>query len=128
MPGEKHDHAERPMTLPPAAQQAIMQLQTFQQQANALAMQRESLTIQKIELERALEELKKAADKEDIYKAVGPVLIKTSKSSMVKELGEKKETADVRLKSIEKQDAKIHEKIKEIQGKLGEMLRGPQAG
>ena len=116
------------MTLPPAAQQAIMQLQTFQQQANALAMQRESLTIQKIELERALEELKKAADKEDIYKAVGPVLIKTSKSSMVKELGEKKETADVRLKSIEKQDAKIHEKIKEIQGKLGEMLRGPQAG
>ncbi|MBU5557984.1 MAG: prefoldin subunit beta [Candidatus Aenigmatarchaeota archaeon] len=123
MPEEKHEHAHRPVTLPPAAQQAILQLQTFQQQANALALQRESLTIQKIELERALEELKKASDKEDVFKAVGPVLIKSTKAALIKELTEKKDTADVRLKSVEKQDAKIHEKIKEIQEKLGEMLK-----
>ncbi len=114
------------MSIPPAAQQAIMQLQTWQQQAQSMAMQRESLTIQKIELEKALEELKKAGEKEDVFKAVGPVLIKSTKSALVKELTEKKETTDLRLKSVEKQDAKIHEKIKEVQEKLGEMIRGEE--
>lgn len=112
------------LTLPPAAQQAILQLQTWQQQANALALQREGLTIQKIELERALEELKKAGDKEEVFKAVGPLLIKSTKAALLKELTEKRETADVRLKAIEKQDAKVHERIKEVQGRLGEMLKG----
>lgn len=115
---------ENPMKLSPAAQQAIIQLQTFQQQSNALALQRESLTIQKIEVERAIEELKKTTDKEDVFKAVGPVLIKSTKAALIKELGEKKETADLRLKNIEKQDAKIHEKVKEIQESLNSMLKG----
>jgi prefoldin beta subunit len=124
MAEDKHEHG---MSIPPAAQQAIMQLQTWQQQAQALAMQRESLMIQKIELDKALEELKKAGEKEDVFKAVGPVLIKSSKAQMVKELTEKKETADMRLKAVEKQDAKVHEKIKEVQEKLGEMLGGGKA-
>lgn len=112
------------MKMSPAAQQAIIQLQTLQQQENALAMQKEGLTIQKMELDKALEELKKTADKEDVYKAVGPVLIKSSKTAMMKELSEKKETAELRLKAIEKQDAKIHEKVKEIQESLNSMLKG----
>lgn len=124
MPEDKHEHG--PISIPPAAQQAIMQLQTWQQQANSLALQRESLTIQNIELEKAIEELKKAGEKEDVYKAVGPVLIRSTKVQLIKELTEKKETAGLRLKAIEKQDAKIHERIKEVQDKLGEMLKGAQ--
>ena len=114
---------EGSMRMPPAAQQSIIQLQTLQQQENSLAMQQEGLTIQKIELEKALDELKKITDKEDVYKAIGPVLIKSTKAALQKELGEKRETADLRLKTIEKQDEKIHEKIKELQDKLSEMLK-----
>lgn len=115
---------QKPITLPPAAQQLLLQLQTFQQQGQTLALQRESLSIQKLELDKALEELKKAKEGEDIFKAVGPILVRSSKSEQLKELGEKKETAELRLKSLEKQDAKIHEKVKEIQSKLTEMLKG----
>lgn len=104
--------------LPPQAQQLLLQLQTFQQQLQAVLMQKESLTIQKIEQEKALEELDKIKQGEDVYKAVGPILIKSAKNTMQKELKEKNETIDLRLKSLEKQESKIKERAKETQDKL----------
>ena len=50
-----------------------------QQQLQTTAMQRESLTVQSIEIGKALEELKKL-NKEDVFKAVGPILVKSDKS------------------------------------------------
>lgn len=124
---EKEEKA--PLPLPPAAQQMLVQLQTFQQQYQTMALQRETLTIQKLELEKALEELSKTADKEDVFKAVGPVLVKSTKANLVKELTEKKETIEARLKTIEKQEGKLREKITETQSKLQAFLsRKEKAG
>jgi prefoldin beta subunit len=122
---------ETPMQLPPAAQQLLLQMQTFQQQYQAAAMQKEGLMLQKLELDKALEELTKTKDSEEVYKAVGPILVKSTKAELVKELGEKKETAELRLKSIDKQEEKLKEKLKETQDKLQALLSGagkPKAG
>ncbi len=116
--------ATQTITLPPEAQQLIMQMQAFQQQYQTLNIQREALSMQKIESEKALDELKKAKDKEEVFKIVGPVLVKSTKSELVKELGEKKETGELRLKSLEKQEERIREKLEEIQKKLEEYLKG----
>lgn len=132
---EKHAHDKRPsesqaggapMALPPAAQQLLLQLQTFQQQYQTLAIQRETLSIQKLELDKALEELAKTADKEEVFKAVGPLLIKSTKAGLLKEMGEKKETIEIHLKSAESQENKLREKINEVQGKLQSMLGEPE--
>lgn len=127
---EKHDHVHghehAPMVLPPAAQQLIIQLQTFQQQYQTIAIQKESLIIQKMELDKALDELGKAADKEEVFKAVGPILIKSTKAALSGEMTEKKETVDARLKSVDAQEKKLREKINEIQGKLQSMLGGAE--
>jgi len=104
--------------LPPQAQQLLVQLQTFQQHLQAVLLQKESLTIQKVEIEKALEELDKAKEGEDVYKAVGPILIKSTKKTMQKELKEKNETNELRLKSLGRQENKIKEKAKETQDKL----------
>ena len=106
----------------PEAQKYLMELQTIQAQLQNIAIQKETFTIQNIEIEKALEELGKADDNEDVFKAVGPVLIKTNKADMVKELNEKKETAEVRLKSLDKQEAELQGKIQEGQQKLQELL------
>jgi len=116
--------ATQTITLPAEAQQLIVQMQAFQQQYQTLNIQREALSLQKIETEKALEELKKAKDKEEVFKIVGPVLVKSTKSELVKELGEKKETGELRLKSLEKQEERIREKLEEIQKKLEEYLKG----
>lgn len=111
--------------IPPQAQQLLVQMQTFQQQFQTIMMQKESFSIQKLEIEKALEELEKSKGKE-VYKAVGPILIKSTRDEMLKELREKQETIGVRLKSIDAQETKIREKMDELQAKLQEMMQREQ--
>lgn len=112
--------------LTPETQQMLIELQTFQQQMQTVMMQKESLNIQDMEIGKALEELKNATT-EDVYKAVGPILIKSTKKDLDKELTEKKESIDLRLKSLQKQEDRIKDKLKEVQGKFEEFLKGQKA-
>jgi prefoldin beta subunit len=91
-----------------------------------MAIQKESLIIQKLELDKALDELAKAADKEEVFKAVGPILIRSTKSALSGEMTEKKEMVETRLKSVDAQEKKLREKINEIQGRLQSMLGGAE--
>jgi prefoldin beta subunit len=111
------------MKLGPEAQQMLMELQAYQQQMQTVLMQKESLTIQQMENGKALEELAKTTH-DDVFKTVGPILIKSTKKAMTEELKEKQETIDLRLKSLQKQETRIRDKMKESQDKLEEMLRG----
>jgi prefoldin beta subunit len=88
-------------------------------------IQKESLNMQNMEIEKALEELKKT-EHEDVYKAVGPILIKSTKKDLDKELTERKETIDLRLKSLQKQENRLKDKLKESQEKFEEILRGQE--
>ena len=65
------------------------------------------------EIEKAKEELDKTKTNE-IYKISGPILIKSKKSDVLQELKEKREFLDTRLKTIEKSEQKIREKLNEI--------------
>lgn len=109
----------------PEAQQILIDLQTFQQQMQTVLIQKESLNLQSIEIEKALEELKKATT-EDVYKAVGPILIKSTKKDLEEELGEKKETLELRLKSLQKQEDRLKERLKESQEKFEEFLKAQE--
>ncbi len=102
------------LKLTPGAQQILIEMQAFQQQIQAVLIQKESLNIQNAEMDKALEEMEKTAEKE-VFKIVGPVLIKASKEDVKKEFEEKKELIDVRLKSLKKQEDRLKEKIREAQ-------------
>lgn len=110
------------LKIPPEAQESFMQMQMFQQQMQNVVMQRETLHVQKMEGEKALDELGKLKDSDEVFKAVGPILIKAKKSDLEKELKDKMETIDVRMSTLEKQEVKIREKAEEIQKKLEELL------
>ena len=111
--------------LSPEAQQILIELQALQQQMQTVLMQKESLSIQNMEIEKALEELSKT-EHDDVYKAVGHILIKSTKKELNKELAEKKETIDLRLKSLQKQENRLKEKAKESQEKFEEILKGQE--
>jgi prefoldin beta subunit len=108
--------------LSPEAQQILMELQTFQQQMQTVLMQKESLSIQNMEIEKALEELTKS-EHDDVYKAVGPILIKSTKKELTKELNEKKETIDLRVKSLQKQETRLKDKLKEAQERFEDIFK-----
>jgi prefoldin beta subunit len=110
-------------TIPPAAQQLLLQLSTFQQSASAIALQREGLALQRAELERAIKELGNVKEKEEVYKAVGPILVKSAKARLQRELTERKETTELRLRSLEEQEKRLKAKVAETQRKLQELLK-----
>jgi prefoldin beta subunit len=82
------------------------------------------MQIQKIELENAKAELEKVGEKEDVYKVVGPLLVKGTRSELKKEIEEKLETMEMRAKSAEKQEEKLKGKLKENQQKLQDIFKG----
>ncbi|MBU0929686.1 MAG: prefoldin subunit beta [Nanoarchaeota archaeon] len=101
------------MKLSKETEAKIIELQTFEQNLNNFAMQKQRFQITQTEIENAIEELKKT--KEDAYKIIGSIMIKSKKEDLEKDLNEKKEIIDLRIKNIEKQENKIKEKASELQ-------------
>ncbi len=109
--------------LPPQVQHQLAQLQQVQQQAQAIFGQKTQVEMILRETERALEELEKLGDKVAVYKVIGELLIKSEKSATQVELAEKKETLDLRLKTLERQEKRIQKKFQELQEQLLPLLR-----
>lgn len=96
--------------------QLLEQAQLFQQQMQGIAAQREALNMQLIEINKSMEELEKTKEKE-IYKISGPILIKQGTEEVKKDLDEKKQLIGLRIKTLEKSEQKLAEKLEELREK-----------
>ncbi|MBI2085453.1 MAG: prefoldin subunit beta [Candidatus Aenigmarchaeota archaeon] len=103
----------------------IMQFQAYQQQSQMIIGQKDATKAQLMEIDKTLEELEKTGEKE-IYKSVGPILIKTNREGIKKDLSEKKEMLELRLKTMDSEDKKTKEKIKDLQEKIQSSLAKKQ--
>lgn len=110
--------------IPPWLQEQIMKLQQSQQNLQSVMAQKQQLDMEQMESERALEELKKVADSDPVYKHAGSILIKSTKAALIAELEERKELANTRVAVLVKQEARLKESIKEQETKINEMIRG----
>ena len=106
-------------------QTKIREFQAAQQRAGMIMSQKYQIDMQFRETTTALEELDKTAADVEVHKAVGQILIKTDKESVVIGLNEKKDSLEVRLKSLEAQEKKISDELKSLQDRLQGIL--PQA-
>jgi len=114
--------------LPPQVQNMLAQLQQLQQQLQMVVTQKAHLENSLKETESAIQEIEKISDDTPIFKAVGTILVKTNKNEVLKELKEKKDTFEVRIKALERQEERLRERIQEMQKKIQSMLGGVQAG
>ncbi|MEM5829464.1 MAG: prefoldin subunit [Candidatus Aenigmatarchaeota archaeon] len=90
------------------------EFQIYQQQLQTLLIQKESLKLKISEIESALEELEKSEQKQ-AYKIVGNVMVSKNVEELKKELMEKKEEAELRIKSLEKTEERVMNKLKDLQ-------------
>ena len=72
---------------------------------------------------KALDELKKVADGDSVFKQAGTVLIKSDKKTLTDELEEKIELAKTRSTVLEKQEVRVKETLKEQEAKITEMMK-----
>ena len=100
------------MDISKETQESISKLQLIEQNVQTLLMQKQQFQGQLFELESALKELEKTPE---AFKIVGNVMIKAEKDSLKKELDQKKELIDLRLKSIDKQEKQLRDRGEALQ-------------
>ena len=108
--------------IPPQLRNQLAQLQQLRMQREAVSRQRLQVEAMLRDTESALEELEKLDDDALIYKSVGEILVRTSKEKAKAELSEKKETFDLRLKTLERQEERMQKRFQQIQQQIREAL------
>lgn len=97
-------------------QEKIMQLQILEQNLQNTIVQKQNFQTQASEITNALKEVKETKDK--VFKAIGTTMIAVDKNKIEKELSEKKEVLDLRIKNLEKQEKQFKEKFESLQSEV----------
>jgi prefoldin beta subunit len=100
----------------------VAQLQQLQQQLQAVVTQKAQVDAMLRESEVALEEVQNVSENTPLFKVAGSILVKVEKEKLLKELQEKKETYELRLKALERQEEKLRERLTEMQKKIQSLL------
>ncbi len=111
--------------MPPWLQEQIAKMQQSQQNLQSILMQKQQVEMENAESDRALEELKKASDDDQVFKYAGTILIKSDKKSLIDELEEKKELSKTKSTVLAKQEERLKTSLQEQEQKIQEMLKNP---
>ena len=114
--------------MPPWLQEQLAKMQQSQQNLQSIMAQKQQLEIDRLETEKALDELKKAGENDDVYKHAGSILIKSTKKDLIEDLEERKELAKTRTNVLAKQEEQVKQSLKEQESKITEMMKGQTAG
>lgn len=91
------------------------QLQLLQQNLQNLFLQKQQFQKQLAEIDSALKELETSST---AYKILGNIMVASEKAALQKELQQKKELVELRLKSLTKQEQSLKQKTEELQQKV----------
>ena len=105
-------------------EEKINQLSMLEQSIQKISMQKQQFQAQLTEIDSALSEI---SNKEKAYKIVGNIMVLKPKVDIEKDLNSKKEIAELRIKTLEKQEEKAKEKAKALQEEVMKSL-GEQNG
>ena len=94
----------------------LTEMQSLQQQLQIVMSQKQQLLLQQNESDKALEELAKASGA--IYRFAGGIMVQKDKATLEKDLKEEKESTEVRLGAIAKQEKKLKDRFDELRKKL----------
>lgn len=97
-------------------QENLEEMQLIDQTLQQLLLQKHAFQMELSETKSALSEIEKSED--EVYKIVGQLMIKSEKSKIKEELLNKQKIIDIRLKSLEKQESTLSEKLEKIRDEL----------
>lgn len=112
--------------LPPQIQNQLAQLQQMQQQGQALSSQKGQTEVAIKEAELATEELEKLDADAVVYRAVGDLMVKTQLDQAKENLQEKKDTLDLRLQTLTRQEERIQKRFTQLQEQIKQAVETPE--
>jgi prefoldin beta subunit len=107
----------------PKLQNQIAQFQQVQQQLQQIMSQKYRMEAQVREMEMTVEELKKASADAPVYKNVGSLMVMVKdKEALLHEIEDDKETTEVRVKSLDRQEKMLKDKYQVMQEQISRAL------
>ena len=114
--------------MPPWLQEQITKMQQSQQNLQSIMTQKQQVEMENIEANRALDELKKANNDDQVFKFAGSILIKSDNKTLIDELEEKKELSKTQTIVLTKQEERIKASLQEQEKKIQGMLKNQSSG
>jgi len=105
----------------PETENKINQLSMLEQNLQNLGLQKQQFQNQNLEIESALSEIETS---EESFKIIGNLMVKVGKEKIKNDLNDKKETIQLRIKTLEKQEEKFREKTKGLQDEILKNIKG----
>ena len=101
------------------AEQVLMQYQMQGQQLENVLAQKQALLFQKAEMESALKEIETGSE---LFKIVGPIIVKKSKEELKADLEDKNEELELMIKQVERNEKKLREMAEKSRDRLQELI------
>ena len=98
-------------------QQSIAEFEKGRMQLSNISMQKQQLQLQSDSLTSTIEELGKS-NEEKVYKFAGSILLLSPKAEVLKEVESKKESVDLRLKTMLKQESIMLDKLNKLKDEI----------
>ena len=112
------------MALPAKLQNDLKQFQRLQQELGATQQQRMQIDLKLREATHTLDELKTLPEDAVVYRPIGGLLVRAKSKKEVEDLlTEEKETLEVRVKAIERQENHLKERYTTMQQELSQALQ-----
>jgi prefoldin beta subunit len=111
----------------PKVQNQVAMLQQIQQQLQTILSQKAQYEMAAREAKRAQEEIKDIPEDTAMYMSVGSVMMQKKKDVVNTKLGEKVETLELRIKSLEKQEKMLQGRFEQLQTQIKAALEGKSA-
>ena len=103
------------------SQNKMEELQLLHQRLNIFGQQKQQLQIQLFETDNALKELE--TSKAPAYKLIGDLLIEKNSAELIKELSDRKDDINLRVKSLESQENKTKDSAMALQKEVAAELQ-----
>lgn len=116
--------ASLPQELPENVKADIKRYQDITEKLRLVLLNKQQVQIQLTEVNNALSELNKTSNDTVVFKIVGNLMINKNKNELLDELNERKETLEIRLKSLEKQEKLLKDQLKDLESKIYKKLGG----
>src|SRR3972149_8764851 len=97
-------------------EKSMQELQILEQNLQNTFLQKQAFQLELRETQAALKELEKSG--EEVFKIIGQLMIKTEKKAMKEELISKEKIIDLRIRSFEKQEHALSEKLEAMQREI----------
>ena len=103
------------MELPKETEQKIGQLQMLEQSLQNFLGQKQQFQMQAVEIDSAINELSNSGK---AYKIVGSIMVESDKAELKADLQSKKEMLELRIKTMERQEAQVRDKASKLQSEI----------